>query len=276
MVTSDVDGFEREYIFCMWPGEDKLTPDRATEVFSILSNSQRPVIFLTPRSFKLWELPSAPFHPATQYISECHMSDYLRVYLMHHFGGGYTDVKFTFKSWVGAFATLKNNPEALVLGYPFSCAEDFGLSKKFDGTTILADFHNNYFPFGIGHTAFIFKPKSILTEDMLNMLHEFLDEKLPELKENPSKTQKDYLNRVLPDGSISKYPLDYIEMGPDIFHMALYKHKNQIMHHDIQPATIYHFDLPIEGFAEKKRQFAEAHLPIWPFISKQPITTDDK
>ena len=104
-MENSVDGFEREYIFCMWPGEDKLTPDRATEVFSILANTQRPVIFLTPRSYRLWELPNEPFHPATQFISECHMSDYLRVYLMNHFGGGYADIKFTYKSLVRAFAS---------------------------------------------------------------------------------------------------------------------------------------------------------------------------
>ena len=266
MVANDVDGFESEYIFCMWPGEDKLTPDRATEVFSILANTQRAVIFLTPRSFKLWELPSAPFHPATQYISECHMSDYLRVYLMHYFGGGYTDIKFTYKSWVEAFAVLKSNPDALALGFPLDNPLEFGLSKKFDGTAILEDYKINYVPFGIGHAAFIFKRRSVLTEDMLSMLHEFLDEKLPELKENPSRAQKDYLGKVLPDGSVSNYPLDYIEMGPDIFHKALYKHKTRIMHHDIQPASIFHFDLPIKGFAEQKKQFAKVHLSNWPFI----------
>ena len=265
-MDNSVDGFEREYIFCMWPGEDKLTPDRATEVFSILANTQRPVIFLTPRSYRLWELPNAPFHPATQFISECHMSDYLRVYLMHHFGGGYSDIKFTFKSWVGAFADLKNDTDALALGFPFDEPGEFGLSKKFTGTVELEDYKANYVPFGIGHSAFIFKRKTSLTEDMLNMLHEFLDEKLPELKENPSKTQKDSFGRILPDGSISKYPLDYTEMGPDIFHKALYKHKTRILHFDIKPLTVYHYDLPLDGFAEKKKQFAQTHLPNWPFI----------
>ena len=53
-MDSSVNGFEREYTFCLWPGEDKLTPDRAKEVFPFLANTQRPVIFLTPRSYKLW------------------------------------------------------------------------------------------------------------------------------------------------------------------------------------------------------------------------------
>lgn len=265
-MDNSVDGFEREYIFCMWPGEDKLTPDRATEVFSILANTQQPVIFLTPRSYRLWELPTAPFHPATQFISACHMSDYLRVYLMHHFGGGYSDIKFTYKSWVRAFAALKNNSEALVLGFPFDVPGEFGLSKKYAGTTELENYKVNYEPFGIGHSAFIFKKKTLLTEDMLNMLHEFLDEKLPELKENPSRTQKDSFGRILPDGSISKYPLDYTEMGPDIFHKALFKHKARILHYDIKPFNTYHYDVPIQGYEESKKQFAQIHLPNWPFI----------
>ena len=265
-MENSVNGFEREYIFCMWPGEDKLTPDRATEVFSILANTQRPVIFLTPRSFNFWELPTAPFHPATQYISECHMSDYLRVYLMHHFGGGYSDIKFTYKSWVGAFSALKNNTEALALGFPFDVPGEFGLSKKFTGTVELEFYKANYEPFGIGHSAFIFKPKTILTEDMLNMLHKFLDEKLPELKENPSRIQKDSFGTTLPDGSISKYPLDYTEMGPDIFHQALFKHKTRLLHYDIKPFNTYHYDIPIQGYAESKKRFAQIYLPNWPFI----------
>jgi hypothetical protein len=39
MLFEAIDGFESEYIFCMWPGEDKMSPDRATELFSILANT---------------------------------------------------------------------------------------------------------------------------------------------------------------------------------------------------------------------------------------------
>jgi hypothetical protein len=130
----------------------------------------------------------------------------------------------------------------------------------------LADYKTNYVPFGIGHVSFIFKRKTILTEYMLSILHDFLDEKLPELKEHPSKTQKDFLGKVLPDGSVSKYPLDYVEMGPDIFHKALYKHKTRLMHFDILPLHMYHYDLPINGFTEQKRVFLNTHLPNWPFV----------
>ena len=110
------------------------------------------------------------------------------------------------------------------------------------------------------------RKKTLLTENMLNMLHEFLDEKLPELKENPSRTQNDSFGRILPDGSISKYSLDYPEMGPDIFYKALFKHKTRILHYNIKPFNTYHYDVPIQGYAELKKQFAQTHLPNWPFI----------
>lgn len=264
MKTEDIDGFEREYIFCMWPGNDKLPQDRATEVFSILANSHCPVIFLTPASYKKWESPSAPFHPALQYLSECHVSDYLRVYLMHHYGGGYTDIKFTFKPWDIAFKALREN-DAMVLGYKFTSPSEFGLSKKYQGTEFLEYYKQHYAPYGIGHVAFIFKRKTPLTLNMLDRLHAFLDEKLPALKEHPSRAQKDYLGKVLPDGSVSQYPLDYIEMGPDIFHQSLYQFKEHILHFDIQPLHMYHFDLAIEGFKEQKKNFTATHLPIWPY-----------
>ena len=59
---------------------------------------------------------------------------------MHHFGGGYSDIKFTYKSWVGTFVALKNDPEALVLGFPFDVPGEFRLSKKYAGTTELENY----------------------------------------------------------------------------------------------------------------------------------------
>ena len=265
MSGNEIDAFEREYIFCIWPGRDKLSPDRATEVFSIFANTHRPVVLLTPDTIRKWELPDYPFHPAVQYISECHLSDYLRVYLMHHFGGGYSDIKFTFKPWDAAFQALKAS-DAYVVGYNFASTSEFGLSKKYDGSALLEEYKEHYAPFGIGHVAFIFKRRTPLTTDMLNNLHALLDEKLEELKAHPSQAFKDFYGKILPDGTPSQYPLDYIEMGPDIFHQTLYRYREKIIHHDLQPLHTYHFNLEQPNYKQQKRMFAEKFVPNWPFM----------
>lgn len=58
--------------------------------------------------------PGAPFHPAYPYLSAVHRADYLRCYLMHFHGGGYTDIKPYFRgSWDTAFRTMEAHPEIL-------------------------------------------------------------------------------------------------------------------------------------------------------------------
>jgi len=260
----NLNGFENRYIFCMWLGIDKLPKDHAAELFSIVSNTHCPVVFLNIQSYKKWEHPSAPFHPAFEFLSEVQRTDYLRVYLMHHYGGGYSDIKFTYLQWDEAFEKLHKS-DAWVLGYEIGTTGEFGLSKKWDGTELLANYKKNYAKFGIGHVAFMFKKKTPLTHEMYKKMVDTLDEKFEELRENPSKIPKDSKGRSLPDNTISKYPLDYIEIGPDIFHMTLNNHKDKIIHHEIRPLHVYHFDLDIPGFAEKKKEYKDNHISIWPF-----------
>ncbi len=259
-----IDGFERQYIFCMWPGADKLPPDRVTEIFSILANTHCPIVYLDHQSYKKWELPSAPFHPALPYLSETHRSDYLRVYLMHHYGGGYTDIKFTYKHWDVAFKMLRESP-ALGLGYGIQSASQVALSPVFDGTPELAEFKANYQAF-IGHVAFIFKKNTDLTRDLYQRTVDILDKKLPDLIANPAQTQKDRTGGALPDGSISKYPIHYVEMGPDLFAQSVYKFKDQIIQFDLEPLHVFHYDLSVEGFAESKKQFMSHFLPTYPHL----------
>jgi hypothetical protein len=262
MDLHNLDGFEREYLFCMWPGRDQMPKDRATELFSIVSNSQCPVIFLHPDNYHKWELPEAPFHPAMQYLSQAHVSDYLRVYLLHHYGGGYTDIKFTYKPWDSAFKRLKES-DALALGYPIASESKFGLSEVFDGTPELEKYKADY-RFLLGHVAFIFKRKTELSQYLYDRTCGLLDEKFEELKKHPAQGPKDRFKGAMSDGSESKYPLYYIELGPDLFHQSIHKYKEKILQQDIEPLHVFHFDLPVEGFAESKKGFVSTYIPIYP------------
>ena len=262
MNLHNLDAFEREYLFCMWPGRDPMPKDRATELFSIVSNSQCPVIFLHPDNYHKWELPEAPFHPAMKYLSEAMVSDYLRVYLLHHFGGGYTDIKFTYKPWDIAFKKLKES-DSLALGYPIASESKFGLSEVFDGTPELEKYKADY-RYLLGHVAFIFKRKTELSLELYERTHSLLDAKHDELRKHPAKTQKDRFKGGLPDGSESKYPLYYIELGPDLFHQTIHMFKEKIIQHDIEPLHVFHYDLPLEGFAASKKGFIDNYIPIYP------------
>ena len=74
-----------------------------------LSNTELNVIFLNPQGIKEWTLPDFPFHQGYKYLSSTHKSDYLRAYFMHHYGGGYCDIKYIDYSWLPAFENLINS-----------------------------------------------------------------------------------------------------------------------------------------------------------------------
>jgi hypothetical protein len=262
MDLETLDAFEREYIFCMWPGRDQISQDRITEVFSIVCNSHCPVVFLNADSYKKWELPSAPFHPALPYLSETNVSDYLRVYLIHHYGGGYTDIKFAYKPWDEAFKRLKAS-DKLAIGYALKTPSQIGMSPLFDGKPEVEEYKAHCTE-SIGHVAFVSKRRTELTTELYARTLAILDRHYEALKENPARTQKDQLGRELPDGSISKYPMHYVELGPDPFIEVMHKYRNQLLQYDIEPLHAFHYDFQVPGYAESKQQFLKTYLPIHP------------
>lgn len=48
---------------------------------------------INPALLPFFILKDAPLHPSYSFLSGVHRSDYLRCYLMHHYGGGYSDIK---------------------------------------------------------------------------------------------------------------------------------------------------------------------------------------
>lgn len=48
---------------------------------------------INPAVTPYFSVPEEPIHKAFEFLSLIHKSDYLRCYLLYHYGGGYTDVK---------------------------------------------------------------------------------------------------------------------------------------------------------------------------------------
>ena len=81
----------------------------------------------------------------------------------------------------------------------------------------------------IGNGGFIFRPKSELTQQWLDGLHEKMDQYLPELKEHPSQWARDAHNYVIPDtGEKSKYPIPWAVICGNILHPLTLKHHEKI------------------------------------------------
>jgi hypothetical protein len=101
---------------CFWTDETPM-PARRQHRLQELRASASPVRIrvLTPDTIPSLQRPGAPFHPAYPYLSAVHRADYLRAYLIHFHGGGYTDVKsYMPGSWVNAFREMDARPDILL------------------------------------------------------------------------------------------------------------------------------------------------------------------
>jgi hypothetical protein len=222
------DGVSSRTIFCLWTGDELMSENRLRSIWSIFQNTGCPVAYLNKNTYQNWIKPEYPLHPAFQFLSPTHKADYLRCYLMHHYGGGYTDIKPTPRGW-GVFFTQLENSNKLALGYKELPNGIPHLRGEFGDTVRAA--HNEL----IGLCAFIFKPRTALTEAWLSRTNALLDTKLATLQLHPACHPLDQTDVLLPNGEKSQYPLRWAEMLGEIFHPLIYQYRQQLMLAPIEP-----------------------------------------
>lgn len=105
-------------IWCVWSGDNEMSPNRKAALESIRSATPEVDIRLvTGGNLHSYIVRDHPLHHAYQYLSSVHRSDYLHAYLLHHYGGGYTGVKKHPTSWDPAFVRMNAESAAWVVGY---------------------------------------------------------------------------------------------------------------------------------------------------------------
>ena len=224
----DFDGLKSRTIFCVWSGNNAMSTQRIQALWSIYTHVGCPVALITPVRLNDWILPSAPLHPAYAFLSETHKADYLRCYLMHHYGGGYTDIKHSAASWHPFFEALQQS-QALALGY----TEIPEGMPHLDGE-LGQQIQREYFKV-IGLCAFIFRRRTAITTAWYQQMIALLDRRLGELSTHPAQHPQDQCGVQLPNGQISRYPLRWAELLGEIFHPLIYMHRQGLLHAPIAP-----------------------------------------
>lgn len=224
----DFDGLKSRTIFCAWTGDEILSENRLRALWSIFSNAGCPVVYLNPNTIGAWEKPGFPFHPAYRHMSSMHKADYLRTYLMHHYGGGYTDIKFTTKNWAPFFDDLEAS-DAHALGYP----ELLQGIPHMEGE--VGDHMRSVHSELIGICSIICRKGSPFTANWLEHLHQRLDATFPVLERHPAQHPMDHAGVSLPDGTVSPYPFRWAAVGGEIFTPQVYAFREQIIKAPIEP-----------------------------------------
>lgn len=207
-----------EKIYCFWTGKNPLTPNRIKGLESMRENLNVQIEFLDEDAINKKILKDAPLHPGYKYLCEVHKSDYLRCYFMHHFGGGYTDIKTYGKdnNWKQCFDLINSNEDIYIVGvkeHPNGVSNKYPQWKNFnDANKLLC----------CGY--FICRPYTEFTYAWYNKLLEVMDEKYEDLKNFPSRS---------PIGGGTSYKIRWSELLGDIYHNVLYyiddRHKSNIL-----------------------------------------------
>lgn len=196
-------------IFCFWTGRNDMSPRRAACLASMRENCGVPVEFLTWREWLSQILPEDPLHEGFKYLSDIHKSDYLRCYFMHHFGGGYSDIKYfePQNNWRLCFDIMDAFPQIQVIGQP----------ELINGTPIGA-FNN---PFAVAklliNCFFICRPHSEFTTAWYKKLIDRMDEYLPKLETHPATDAF---------GRNEGYPVPWAALMGELFHETNMEFRN--------------------------------------------------
>lgn len=233
-------------IYCWWMNEEDMPPNRQSSLLNLKDVSGCEVIFITKKNLKNFILKDFPLHEGFKYLSEIQQGDYLKCYFMHHYGGGYSDIKKTVGSWIPFFNELHNNPDLYAIGYgerdPGHVARlenctlnpknskyclDFSTNETKDKWSSV-HLKNNWSDL-IGNGAFICKKNTPFTQDWWNGLNEKMDGYLNELKINPGSWGRDARDHINPNtNQPSKYPISWAVINGNIFHPLTLKYKNNI------------------------------------------------
>lgn len=224
-------------LYVFWTGDNEIPDIRMDCINSIRANSKANVVLVDNKNLSDYISP-CDIHPAYHFLNLAHKADYLRCYFMHHFGGGYCDIKKVSNSWEPSFSLLSNDDNLMCVGYPEvnrwgvgNLYKSYKLLNKSNMELLkkqaLYRFYQLNYKKLIGNCAFIFKPNTPITQEWWNSLNMRLDYLLPDLQKNPAKYPKDYRGKFY-DGVRSDYAVPWSFILADIIQPLSYKYRNCI------------------------------------------------
>jgi hypothetical protein len=217
-------------LFSAWMGPGEMSEARAKALNSIVIHCGVPFNFISNTNIQSWIHKDFPLHPAFHLLSAVHQCDYLRCYVLHVYGGGYTDIKPTNHNWNQFFEDFRNSKYEYGAGY--TEINSFGVAKV--GGNLEELMKNNYEKL-IGVCSLIVTPNTTFTKTWFAKTHALLDKNISKLIENPAKHPQDHLEAKFEGGHISQYPLRWTELGGDILHPLIFENYSSFMHLNMAP-----------------------------------------
>lgn len=205
-------------LYSFWVGHNNLVmnQNRINGLESIKNNSNVNFILINNENLPDYILEGHPLHQGFNYLSDVHKADYLRTYFMHHYGGGYTDIKPCSWDWNTYFDQLENS-DAFGIGAP----EDEGeLSVTLKQRAWLGKHWDKL----VSNDLYIFKPNTEFTTKWYNKLLEIMDTKFNNLQKFPAKNSREAADTI-----VTRYPIEWGEILLEIFHPLCYEYTDRLI-----------------------------------------------
>ena len=207
-----------------WWGNDisTMTASRKKCYDSIYSNSGiEHIEMISPLNYKQYEVESHPYHEGFEYLSEVHKGDYLRAYIVYHYGGCWADVKYIDHDWNQYFDLLEQNPEKWGIG-----AQNRTIIDNIDQLMDPSNPHSKC----ISMCNFIFREKTPLFYDYITGIEHQMYVVLDLLKKYPGTVHPQICSNHRTANSCSSipehlkdygYPLPWMGLSGRFFHVQM-------------------------------------------------------
>jgi hypothetical protein len=201
-------------IWCFWTGDNPLTPNRAAGLARMREvNPHTPVELITPDRLASFVLPDHPLPTAYRDLSLVHRSDYLRAYFLHHYGGGYSDIKRLDGAWQPSLDKLRAS-EAWALGNRLSDPAWAGQASDRLGVHL-----RRYYRQILSESTLIVKSHTQLSAEWLREVERRIAYYAPALGESRGEIW----------GSAADYPIPWTGILADVLHPLCLKYREHVI-----------------------------------------------
>jgi hypothetical protein len=198
-------------VFIFWFSNKDYIPEfsvrRYNALQSLINNIKVPAIIITKENYKFFEIPDFPYNKSLEYLSGNHKSDYLRAYILHHYGGGYHDIKWREKSWENEWDKFKDE-NIWIIGRRELKSDNIGYGEGQEWVT-------QKYESLVTMSWVIMRKNNEYIKTVLNKINNILDSKYELLKKNPAPNER-CGNNLNCDNS--QYPLRWLEIMGEISH----------------------------------------------------------
>jgi len=206
-------------IYVFWTGNNEMSENRRKCLESLISDSGVTVKLIDTSNLMDYIKSDDPLPECFQYLSFVHKADYLRTYFMHHYGGGYSDIKMCRGSWIQAFERLEKS-DMYICGYREGGPKSVASPQDAETHTALRR-NWSILP---GNCSYICRPHTKLTDEWYRETRSRVLRNSDSLREHPSGD---------PYGTNSDYPIPWTYILGDVFHPVCLKYHNKVMFDEV-------------------------------------------